>query len=119
MQYSDEVIRQAKELWEIGTTYTDVAEKLGIGRWMTIFDWKTKFNWTRKKEGFSDLEQLEVWEDIAEKALEFLQKGEFKTQSEALKIYDLAIHKIQGIKKKKTLTEDNSSNKIMGKLQVV
>ena len=111
--YPETVINEAKILVETTEmSYPEIADQLGVDRSMTIFDWKKKYGWERP-EPEADMEMEEVWKYIGEKALDHLQNGEFKTMTDAVKVYDQAMKHIPGVKKTKD-AEDSKSGVLEG-----
>ena len=112
--YSDSTIQEAKILVETSElSYPEIAEQLNVDRWMTIYDWKTKYGWKRAESSDPDVEIEEIWRVIGEKALEHLQSGEFKTMTEAIKVYEQAQKHIKNAKKAKD-AEDSKSGVLEG-----
>lgn len=112
--YSDTVIQEAKILVETTEmSYPEIAEQLGVDRQMTIYDWKTKYGWKRTESSEPDLEIEEIWKEIGERALAHLQSGEFKTMTEAIKVYEQAKKHIKNAEKAKD-AEDSKSGVLEG-----
>ena len=99
--YPETVINEAKILVETTEmSYPEIADQLGVDRSMTIYDWKTKYGWKRT-DPEPEEEMEEIWKIISEKALNHLQNGEFKTMTEAVKVYDQAMKHIKNAEKTK------------------
>jgi len=112
--YSETVIKEAKILVETTEmSYPEIADQLGVDRWMTIYDWKKKFNWDRPEPVDPDMEIEEIWKEIGEKALAHLLSGEFKTMTEAVKVYEQAMKHIKNAKNTKD-AEDSESGVLEG-----
>jgi len=97
-EYSEAVKQRAKELWEGGASYPDVAQQLDIPRWMTIRDWRKRYEWKRDALGLTQ-DMLEIWDEISEKALGHLLTGKPLSMTEALKVYEKAEKQKMMIKK--------------------
>jgi transposase-like protein len=98
--YSASVIQQAKELFEQRVTYKEIAKQLGIPRSNTIYEWKKKFGWQRLSG--SDLKnQTDIWETIAQNALDYLKGKGFTSMRDALNVYERSIANVKALKKKK------------------
>ena len=100
--YPEEIIKEAQKLVETTEmSYPEIAEQLDVARWMTVWDWKKKFNWDRAESSEPEPEMMEIWETIGEKALEHLQTGKFSSMTEAFKVYDQAQKHIKNERKVK------------------
>lgn len=115
--YSDAIIREAKELWEGGMSYPDVADRLNISRWMTIGDWKRRFGWQREESDDVGKDLIEIWTEVAERALGHLQSGKFISITEAIKTFERANYHIRKIEKALGEKKD-SKNSILGELKL-
>ena len=61
--YSEKIIKEAKNLYNWGYSYPVIAKKLGIQRWMTVYDWKKKFD--SDNEGIRHPETIKKREETA------------------------------------------------------
>ena len=112
--YPETVINEAKILVETTEmSYPEIADKLGVDRSMTIYDWKKKYGWNRTESELEEEEMEEIWKEIGENALNHLRTGEFKTMTEAVKVYDQAMKHIKNVAKKKD-AEDSKSGVLEG-----
>jgi len=116
--YPDTIVQEAKRLVETTEmSYPEIAEQLNVNRWMTVWDWKIKHGWKRTESVESSVEIKEIWEIIGEKALGHLQKGEFSSMTEAIKVYDQAMRHIKNAEKKKDA--EDSKGGVLEALEVV
>jgi len=90
MKHSLEDRKEARELFELNLTYEQIAEQMGIPRWMTIYDWARQDRlrgdpWKRKNS--IEEEGLILYRKLRLEAKKFLKDATFGSVSEALKIY--------------------------------
>jgi len=90
MAYDPDTKKEARELFELGLSYEQIAEKLEIPRWMTVYDWaresrKNGDPWTRKNS-IKD-EELILFRMLRFKAKTYLETADFNSPAEALRIY--------------------------------
>jgi len=108
MRYSEELIKKARILWESGFSGERVAKMLSISRRQTVQEWKQKFGWKRQElSSHFDDEYLQIWAEIRDKALAYIRTAEYKSVSEALKVFE----KTQEILKVSSFQKEDTQNK--------
>ena len=97
MKRYDSLRDQAKKFYEAGYSYNKIARMIRISRPMTVFEWKKKYGWERKAPiRFSSAdEQVEIWKEIENRALDFIRNYVFKSVLEALKVFEKADYYIK------------------------
>jgi len=90
MRHSLETIRDARELWELGLSDKQVAEKMNLKRWMSVYDWRreakrTGHPWERK-DAFQ-AEEIALFRTLRIQAKTYLESADFNSIPEALKVF--------------------------------
>jgi len=107
--YDPDTKKDAREYFELGAAYTEIAEVLGIQRWQTIAEWaradrRAGRPWERRDSMRDD--DIALFKILRIQAKTYLRDAAFNSISEALKIYKDTTSAIQlyeqaGAEKKK------------------
>ena len=106
-EYSNDIKRQAKELWEAGAGAKRITQELNLQREKTIYDWVRKYEWRRTSDLDPENDELKIYETLAENAKDFLLDKSFSSITEALKVYEKALIKIKHYKEKSKKSKKN------------
>lgn len=111
--YDPDTRKDAREYFELGATYVEVAELLGIKRWQTVADWartdrRAGRPWERRDSMRDD--DISLFKMLRIQAKAYLKDASFTSISEALKIYKDTTSAIQ-LHEQADLTEKKGKNK--------
>lgn len=94
IKYPKETIEKAQSMFEQGYSFPKIAKALGIKRWMTVFDWSKKFQWTKLADPstispIASTKLLEIFEHVISFTDLIITDLETKLQSSQLSIQDI------------------------------
>lgn len=96
LKYQKETIEKARSMFEQGYSFPKIAKALGIKRWMTVFDWSKKFQWTKMvnppqslQSSTASSKMLKTFEHVISFTDLIITDLEIKLQSSQLSIQDI------------------------------